>query len=140
MNCDGCTACCTLLPIEALSKPANTACEHCDSGCTIYDNRPTTCAEFECGYIQSDNLPIDARPDHCGILFIKRTDRIFSGLLMPGIKTSDYAKRQIDSFNEQGIAVVLLSLKEKRPFIRLAVGQDKEDVFNEYKDSLVGNL
>ena len=39
---DGCTACCKILKIRELNKPANTWCKHCNIGvgCGIYDSRP----------------------------------------------------------------------------------------------------
>ena len=140
-ECGECRACCTLLPVEAINKPINTRCKHvCEAGCAIYDARPQTCAEFECGYLQGENIPESLRPDKCGIIFIKRTDRIFSGALMPDIKTTDLAKGQIDSFQKQGFSVVLISLNEKKPLLMLADGHDSDEVMTEYKEALNGNL
>lgn len=140
MKCDGCTACCTLLPIEAINKPINTHCQHCDLGCTIYENRPQTCADFECAYLHGDNLPLSLRPDKCGIIFIKRNYRIFSGCLMPDIKTTDQARGQIDDFIKQGFSVILISLNEKRPLLMLADGHDSDEIMREYEEALSGNL
>lgn len=57
-SCDGCTLCCRLPDIEALSKPANSWCVHCVSqdfaggrtggGCRIYADRPQLCRDFLC--------------------------------------------------------------------------------------------
>jgi len=140
-QCGDCRACCILLPVSAINKPTNTRCKHiCDVGCSIYADRPTTCAEFECGYLQADNVPESLRPDKCGIIFIKRTERIFSGALMPGIKTTDTAKAQIEDFRRQGFSVVLLSLSEKKPLMMLAAGHLADEVMTEYKEALSGNI
>ena len=140
MSCDGCTACCSLLPIEAINKPANTDCRYCDAGCSIYEDRPETCAEFECGYLQGKNLPLSLRPDKCGIIFIKNTHRIFSGVLVPEIKPTNDAKGQIDAFLNQGFSVMVLSVNEKKPLLRLAEGHGFDEIIHEYKEALSGNL
>jgi hypothetical protein len=52
-SCEGCTMCCKLLRIEALDKPRLQWCTHCDigSGCKIYEERPSECRVFNCGYL-----------------------------------------------------------------------------------------
>ena len=35
--------------------------------CSVYDNRPNVCREYECGYIDYD-LPIEFRPDNIGVI------------------------------------------------------------------------
>ena len=140
MECGACTACCTLLPIAPIGKPVNTPCPHCDGGCSIYQTKPQTCNEFECAYIQAGNASERLRPDVCGIIFYKKTDRIFTGALMPDTETTDVAMQQITSFNEQGYSVVLLSVKENEPYLRLADGHVAEDIMEEYREALDGNL
>ena len=139
-SCEGCTACCSVLKIDALDKPQYTPCIHCEGGCTIYDTKPKTCSEFECAYLQGKNIPLSLRPDNCGIIFMKKTDRIFSGLLIPGMEVSDIAKGQIDSFNRQGYSVVLIDQRVSKPHIMLAEGHDGETIYNEYKEYLSGYL
>lgn len=140
-NCGECTACCTMLPVAAINKPSNTPCQHlCGRGCSIYENRPTTCAEFECAYLHANNIPKSLRPDKCGIIFIKRTDRIFSGVLLSNRKTTEVAKGQIDAFIKQGFSVILMSTKEKKPLLMLAKGHNSDQIMNEYKESLNGDL
>lgn len=130
-----------MLPVKAINKLANVRCKHvCAVGCAIYETRPQTCAEFECGYLQAENVPESLRPDKCGIIFIKRTDRIFSGVLMPDIKITDMAKGQIEDFRRQGFSVVLLSLREKKPLIMLAAGHIADEIMNEYKEALSGKI
>lgn len=106
MECGECTACCTVLPIKAISKPINTTCPHCEGGCTIYDSKPQTCSEFECAYIQGANVPEGLRPDKCGVIFIKQDDKTFKGVLIPTMEVTDIAKSQMNDFMKQGFKVI----------------------------------
>jgi hypothetical protein len=56
--------CCKLLGVTELNKPKGVWCQHCDKGhnCKIYDDRPQSCRNFECGWLLSD-LPVAYRPD-----------------------------------------------------------------------------
>lgn len=56
-SCGNCSLCCKLPMIEVLSKPADTWCKHCKpglNGCTIYDNRPEICAQFQCEWVKGN--------------------------------------------------------------------------------------
>ncbi len=52
--CGGCTACCHVLPVRELAKPANVTCTHCDvgHGCRIYNDRPPICRIFICTWLE----------------------------------------------------------------------------------------
>jgi Fe-S-cluster containining protein len=68
-NCDGCTACCKVLKIRELDKPAHAWCQHCQigKGCGIYETRPESCRIYECIWLQTQHLPkpipCELRPD-----------------------------------------------------------------------------
>lgn len=49
-SCGTCTLCCRLPDIDALDKPANQWCIHCQEakGCSIYADRPDLCRDFLC--------------------------------------------------------------------------------------------
>ncbi|MBI1360298.1 MAG: hypothetical protein GC155_08450 [Alphaproteobacteria bacterium] len=66
-SCAGCTACCKLPAVEALAKPPQTWCDHCDigAGCRIYDARPEECRTFYCGWVLDASIPEDWRPERC---------------------------------------------------------------------------
>ena len=51
--CGACTLCCKVLSIRELGKPGGDWCRHCDirRGCGIYDDRPSECRTFHCGYL-----------------------------------------------------------------------------------------
>lgn len=140
MECGSCTACCTMFPIASIGKPANARCPHCDSGCLIYEDKPLTCTEYECAYLQVTGIPESLRPDRCGVIFTKRTDRIFSGVLVSGGTVTDEAKQQIQAFIRQGFSVILLSVKKPKPHVILASGHAADTIVKEYEESLGGNL
>ena len=79
MSCGECTLCCTMLkvrmsPVENRLKRDRTPCTYlCSKGCSIYNNKPTACSEFECVWLASQGmrslrLPLDLRPDRCGVV------------------------------------------------------------------------
>ncbi|MEL7088668.1 MAG: hypothetical protein AAGL98_09555 [Planctomycetota bacterium] len=82
-SCGSCTACCSSLIIEELSKPAFTACEHdCSAsncgksyggGCAIYEDRPDSCRSFRCLWLDG-HLGQDDRPDELGVIFTTTFD------------------------------------------------------------------
>lgn len=56
-TCGSCTMCCKLMGVPELEKPPGEWCKHCDPkvGCTIYDDRPESCKDFECLWLQAQN-------------------------------------------------------------------------------------
>ena len=140
MECGECTVCCTLSVVSELNKKAGEHCFNCiNNGCSIYEKRPQVCKDFECAYLQGGNN-IELRPDKCGVMFFKKSERIFCGTLVPDVPVTDLAKRQIASFKEQGYSVVMLKLGEE-PHIELAEGHDGNQIYKEYINLLInGNL
>ncbi len=67
--CNECTACCTVMAVEQISKPIGEPCPHlCRHGCEIYESRPAACQGFNCCWrygLGND----DERPDKSGIVF-----------------------------------------------------------------------
>jgi hypothetical protein len=69
-SCGSCTLCCKVLRVNELAKPYGSWCPHCvrvGGGCSIYDERPTSCREFECIWLQSQSkrapLPAGLKPN-----------------------------------------------------------------------------
>lgn len=93
-HCNGCTACCSVLEIKELSKPANTTCSSCTGkGCGVYDTRPETCKNFKCAYLNSD-WPENLRPDKCGVIIAPfKTDN--AGEVYYGIRIKDEVSKEI---------------------------------------------
>jgi hypothetical protein len=70
-NCGGCTVCCNILKIDVpeLKKHSDLLCPNCTAvGCKIYEDRPSVCAEYHCGWKMLPHLSDDWRPDRCGVL------------------------------------------------------------------------
>lgn len=140
MECGDCTVCCTLSVVKELNKKAGEHCFNCvNNGCKVYGKHPQVCKDFECAYLQGGNN-IELRPDKCGVMFWKKSDRIFCGSAMPGLPITDVALKQIASFKQQGYSVVLLKIGEEI-HIELAEGHDKETIYKEYINILTnGNV
>lgn len=138
-KCGDCTVCCTLSVVPDYDKKAGELCVKCvGGGCQVYGSHPQVCKDFECAYYQAGK-DVKLRPDKCGVMFLKKTDRIFCGILAPGIQTTGMAIRQVQSLNDQGYSVVMMKIGE-RPHIRLAHGHDSAEIYQEYSETLNGNL
>ncbi len=63
-GCAGCTLCCKVMVVAALSKPSGTWCQHCKTGagCGIYPTRPEACVDFICGFLTMPSLGEEWRP------------------------------------------------------------------------------
>jgi len=81
-SCGSCTMCCKTMGVADLlpeRKLPGKWCEHCDKGvgCRVYADRPTTCREFECVWLQggaADVLTDDMRPDKIAVVFQPTND------------------------------------------------------------------
>lgn len=64
-QCGGCTACCKILPVVELGKPALTRCDHQrhGKGCTIYERRPPSCRLWSCLWLTDEQTGNLSRPD-----------------------------------------------------------------------------
>lgn len=82
----------------------------CDNNrCTIYDNRPKTCSDFECLYVESD-LPEEYLPEKVGFVTDLRKDE--HGLFL-NIVPNESKKYNIDArkFGEENIENILVMKK-----------------------------
>lgn len=90
-KCGDCSLCCKLLHVIELDKRAGTWCEHCDvgHGCTIYQQRPQSCQDFECMWLQEDSMPEDLKPNksHC-VLWVNETGEIMMVSVDPNFPNS----------------------------------------------------
>ncbi|MFO0749887.1 MAG: hypothetical protein U1F43_30080 [Myxococcota bacterium] len=72
--CGACTACCTVMAVGELRKPAHVACVHlakASAGCSIYPTRPGSCADFLCGW-KAGLGDLADRPDQSGVILAGR--------------------------------------------------------------------
>lgn len=76
--CGECNVCCTVLGVEEIEKPEQSACTHASQhGCAIYATRPRACAAYRC-YWKLGILPIELRPDKVGGMITKYMDRFLA--------------------------------------------------------------
>jgi len=70
-ECGTCTACCTVLAVAELQKPARWACDHVDcASCGIYEQRPQACRDFNCAWLRGAIAGDESlRPDRLGLMF-----------------------------------------------------------------------
>jgi hypothetical protein len=66
-QCDGCTLCCTLLPIKEIGKKAGVRCRYqVAAGCGVYRRRdlmPYSCRLWNCRWLVEDDTADLLRPD-----------------------------------------------------------------------------
>lgn len=73
--CGSCTACCQVLEVQALAKPAGILCAHSTgASCGIYRDRPPACATWYCLWRKIGALPDALRPDRSGVMLSLETD------------------------------------------------------------------
>ena len=132
MKCDGCTLCCELLNIPWMDSPAGELCKHCNGGCDIYDNAPKDCLNYQCSYNQMNKASINLRPDKCGVIFEKLSNKLFIGTIDPKQeKPQDIVKDQISAFLNDGYSIILHHLKTKKPIIINTKNRTKQSVWFE---------
>lgn len=70
-SCGTCTKCCTVMGVPELKKPARLKCAHviAGTGCSIYNERPPSCAKFICGWLLDPNMGPELKPDKCHVVF-----------------------------------------------------------------------
>lgn len=132
-ECGTCNMCCEFPPIPELNKPASVLCQNCTEnvGCNIYSSRPTSCANFNCVYLQSDDMDISLRPNECRVTFEKITTKIYIGTELPkdvGSWKKLNVFNYIKSLNDKGITVLISSFTDTPTEYFLAEGHKKEIV------------
>ena len=70
-SCGSCTKCCTVMGVPELKKPPRVRCAHviAGKGCSIYAERPPSCAKFICGWLLDPNMGPELKPDQCHVVF-----------------------------------------------------------------------
>lgn len=69
-SCNGCTLCCTAIRVDSMAKPEWTHCRHIEPGvgCRIYTTRPDDCRNWNCGYLQDEQIAEHWYPRQCGMV------------------------------------------------------------------------
>jgi hypothetical protein len=75
-HCGTCTMCCKVLGVTELEKPPQQWCTHCKigQGCQVYADRPVSCVEFECVWLQRQDMPLELRPDKSRVVLMATMD------------------------------------------------------------------
>lgn len=81
-RCGDCQECCVALSVADVGTEAGAPCQHqCRSGCAIYKQRPSSCRDYKCVWLQSP-LSIELRPDKCGVILESRDTKLGAGTLV----------------------------------------------------------
>jgi len=70
-ECGECSLCCKVVEIEETESPRNEWCKHCDpgkAGCTIHSERPDSCRNCDCLWLQG-MFDDEHKPDKTGVVF-----------------------------------------------------------------------
>lgn len=106
-KCGSCTLCCTLFVVKELDKRAGVACDYCTNSCEIYKDRPQSCKDLQCAYIQMIEVSDLMRPDNLGVVFEKLDSDLIFGTVDPKHRDFRHMNGQINSFLKEGINVVI---------------------------------
>lgn len=133
MECGSCTECCRQLNIPETNSKEGDLCQYCEEnvGCKIYSERPKACQVFECCWKQMEYAHIDLRPNNCGVLFEKYSDRVIVG--SADNELSELVLGQIGFFQREGISVLIVNTKKKERYFYLADGHTIESVEEDIK-------
>jgi len=75
MACGDCKVCCKRFAVVFNKgiKRKDVPCKYQCSGCTVYDNRPVACRDFNCLWLTNE-LPVDLRPDKTSVMAYAKPD------------------------------------------------------------------
>ena len=124
-TCNGCGACCSVMPVKEIGLAEYTWCKHLGGahekggvGCRIYETRPYSCRAWSCEWLKSD-WPTEMRPDRFGVIVDENRDLIrVNGQEMPAAQLwalpgheDDFKRDEVNGLictiiEDQGLAVV----------------------------------
>jgi hypothetical protein len=138
-SCGSCTACCTVMGVDELAKDAYTACKHARGCCSIYNDRPQSCREFSCMWLQDPEKIFRnmERPDSLGVMFdVTTEDGVIGAALVarevrPGAFNETSAKDTLERLAKR----VLVILVERNDTPRRLIGP--EDLVKVAKRSML---
>jgi Fe-S-cluster containining protein len=133
MECNRCTICCKQLQIIDTDSKEGDLCRYCEEGvgCKIYSERPEACKIFECCWKQMKITTEELRPDNCGVLFEKWSDRVIVGSTETNL--SKLIFNQIGYFQREGISILIVNQNEKTRTFYLADGHTTQSVEEDIK-------
>lgn len=133
MECGSCTECCKQLQIPETESKEGDLCRYCDEavGCKIYSKRPEACKIFECCWKQMKITTEELRPDMCGVLFEKWSDKVIVGSTEN--KLSKLIRNQLGYFQREGISILIVNQNEKTRTFYLSDGHTIQSVKEDIK-------
>lgn len=114
-RCGDCVACCALMTVKEISKPAGQMCpKACAKGCSIYADRPGSCRAFECLWLQ-DEVGVwnsSHRPDRFGLMFSYQYGTAFGDVMSafevwPGASEEEEPAKMLRKLSEKMVIIVL---------------------------------
>lgn len=119
-SCDGCTACCSSVPVRELGLRAWERCAHVRSfphahpGCAIYPQRPHSCQVWNCGWRIADwGEDADLRPDRCGVIVDPMDDLVWlNGKELPVVRFWVLPGHEDDYIRQPVLALVMAVLDD----------------------------
>lgn len=121
-ECGTCTACCSTMIVPELNKAAHKACHHAHDGCTIYETRPPTCADWDCLWILGHFRERD-RPDKSGyVSWVMPAPQVRSWghpvvairELKEGSTVVAQGERAIKKLNKSNVSVIVIKKESGR--------------------------
>lgn len=116
-ECGDCRACCTIMAVEEIPKPNYQRCQHVGMfGCTIYAERPDSCQNFQClwlqGVIDADSHVELLRPDKLKVMFDYQPDTKFGEVFKaydvePGATDRPAARTIIETLAADHLVVIM---------------------------------
>lgn len=77
-ECGPCSACCGVLAVNVIKKPAWEKCkDQSESGCGIYAEQPQPCRDYKCKWLEGE-LEEYERPDLIGVIIDSGATKLFS--------------------------------------------------------------
>lgn len=127
-KCGTCSACCRWPSIDEgeFHKPARVTCQylHKKKGyhCTIYEDRPKTCAAYQCSWLRGMGSDFENRdrPDSCGVLIDRRWCQYGHVLVAKSL----YPKAAL---SRKGQAAIMRAVKDSK-MICVIVDDDDPDL------------
>ncbi len=114
-ECGSCTACCQgwlrVQVGDVIVKPGSPCPQIHSNRCSVYENRPTTCADFNCAWLINDlDYPDWMRPDNAKVI-LKYIDLVSSISAIGAIPTGTKVSPRVLNFlrqlaNQHGLPVL----------------------------------
>lgn len=134
-TCDNCDVCCVFPRVPELSKPERTACVNCTGSrlCSIYEDRPNSCRNFECMWLQGHFRDED-KPSISGVMVENHKKFIFA--MCDGDEWKSMMG-ELDKVVQSGTPVVIGT--RERTFAGMPNGTTEQDVIESIQEAINGS-